>query len=344
MSDSSGKRPMTIDDLYQIVYVEDPRISPDGQWIAYVQRSLDRLENGYKTNIWLAPTGGGKPVRVTRGGKDSQPRWSPDGTTLAFVSARNEKPQVYLLPVNAPGGEPRPLTEATNGATFPAWSPDGTQIAYLSRLNADERAKEDAGEAPDPPEDKLDATQRKERKDHDEKMRFDPRRTWRIPYRQGTSFVDDRHAQIYIIAIDETLEGDDKKPRRLTDLDADYGTPVWSPDGSTILTDRTLEIDGDEPWRKTSVFTLDAASGDETQLTDEDHADGGGIYSPDGSRIAYVRRLSDSTDHLARFTVMAADGSRTATSTLSLIVTSSATPIQPHNASSGRRTKASAAL
>src|SRR5690606_27567179 len=141
----------------------------------------DRVENTYKRNIWLAPTDGGKPVQVTRSGKDSQPRWSPDGATLAFVSARNEKPQIYLLPVSAPGGEPRPLTSMPNGASDPDWSPDGTRIAFLAAMNAEERAKEDRGEKDEPPADSFEAKQRKERREHEEQQRWDPRPVWRIP-------------------------------------------------------------------------------------------------------------------------------------------------------------------
>ena len=126
------KRPITIEDVYHIAYVEDPRISPDGRWVAYVRVIPDRLENGYQRNIWLVPTGGGQAIQLTRSNKDSAPRWSPDGKMLAFVSSRDKKPQIYVLRVAAPGGEARAITKMPGGATQPAWSPDGTQIAFVS--------------------------------------------------------------------------------------------------------------------------------------------------------------------------------------------------------------------
>jgi dipeptidyl aminopeptidase/acylaminoacyl peptidase len=111
------KQPITAEDLYKIVYVEDPQISPDGRYIAYVQVTVDKMDNGYKRNVWLAFTDGSRdPIQITRSGKDSQPRWSPDGKTLAFTSGRDEKPQIYLLRIAEPGGEPRPLTSMPNGA------------------------------------------------------------------------------------------------------------------------------------------------------------------------------------------------------------------------------------
>nr|MBN1229353.1 PD40 domain-containing protein [Anaerolineae bacterium] len=213
MTSSTEKRPVTAEDLHQIAYVEDPRVSPDGAYIAYVHLTVDKIENGYKRHIWLMTTDGGKPVQVTRGGKDSSPRWSPDGKTLAFVSARNEKPQIFLLPIGGTGGEARQLTKLENGATSPAWSPDGTTLAFLGRVNAAERGKEDSGEKDSPPANKFEAKQRKELKEYEEQQRWDPRPLHRIPYRAGTSFLDDRHAQVYLISV----EDDQAEPRRLTD-------------------------------------------------------------------------------------------------------------------------------
>ncbi|MFP4324355.1 MAG: S9 family peptidase, partial [Anaerolineales bacterium] len=88
-----SKRRITPEDVYHIDHIEDVQFSPDGAWIAYVHVSPDKLENSYKRNIWVIAREGGTPRQLTRSGKDSQPRWSPDGTQLAFVSARDEKPQ-----------------------------------------------------------------------------------------------------------------------------------------------------------------------------------------------------------------------------------------------------------
>jgi len=306
----SEKRPITVDDIYNIGHVEDPRISPDGAWIAYVKVTVDQFENTYKRNIWLAATDGGAPRQLTRGGKDSQPRWSPDGATLAFVSARDEKPQIYLLPTRVPGGEARVLTKAPNGATSPAWSPDGAHIAYLAPMREDERAKEDSDEDDPKPADSFEAKQHKERKAHDEEQYYDPRTMWRIPYRQGTSYVDERYAQIYVIAVDENLEGDDAKPRRLTDINADHDPPQWSTDGGTIYTSRTVDATLDEPWLHQHLYAIDVATGTHTQITtDATFTDYAPLPSPDGKWLAYVRTP---LEHLAarniRLTIIPVDG------------------------------------
>lgn len=306
---AAEKRPITIEDIYQIQNVEDPQISPDGQWVAYVHMTIDKFENTYKRNIWLVSTSGGKPSQLTRSGKDTTPRWSPDGRTLAFVSARSKKPQIYLLSLLALGGEPRALTNMPNGATTPAWSPDGQRVAFLASMNAEERAKEDRGEEDPPPADKFEAEQRDARKEYDEKQQFDPRWMWRIPYRVGTSFVDERYAQIYVMPVEEGLDKDLAKPRRLTNIDAHHDTPEWTPDGRYIVTGRTIDPQRDVPWRWGTLYRIAVETGEHEQLTGDTHMDFSPIPSPDGQWIAYGRIPSERlTERNVLLTVMPSAG------------------------------------
>ena len=302
------KRAITAEDLAKINYVEAPQISPDGQYVAFARVQPDPLEKGYKRNIWLAPVKGSGAFQLTRGDKDSSPRWSPDGTQLAFVSGRGDKPQIFLLPIAAPGGEARQLTSMEQGAHSPNWAPDGRRIAFLSALSADERAAENQAESPPEPKDKLEGNQRKERKAEEERQRWDPRPVWRIPYRQGTSFVDERYDQVYVTGI---AEAEDAKPRRLTDLNADYSAPGWSADGRSIYTSRTMFPDGDEPWRAGNIYQLDVNSGEETALTDGEFSVFSPLPSPDGKWLAYQRCPIGITDIPWQVALMSTDGGRT---------------------------------
>jgi len=117
---SDEKRLIKIEDVNHIKYIEDPQISPDGQWIAYVQMNANAMQKTYDRNIYLVATTGGPPTQLTRSGKDTNPRWSADSQQLAFVSTRSEKQQVYILPIGKPG-EARALTNHENGAYAPAW-------------------------------------------------------------------------------------------------------------------------------------------------------------------------------------------------------------------------------
>ena len=124
---------MTIDDLLAIKSVSDPQISPDGESVVYVVSELDRATDKTDSTLWLIPTAGGEPKRMTTApGTNNHPRWSPDGKTLAFVSSRGGSAQVWLLPVE--GGEARQLTKLPIDVSGPIWSPRGERIAFAAEV------------------------------------------------------------------------------------------------------------------------------------------------------------------------------------------------------------------
>src|SRR6185503_17789204 len=95
------RRPLQPDDIFELKTVGDPRLSPDGAWVAYTVSSLDKKEDNSDTDIYMAPTAtpNAAPVKLTSSKKrETSPRWSPDGRFLAFLSDRGgKKAQVYLL-------------------------------------------------------------------------------------------------------------------------------------------------------------------------------------------------------------------------------------------------------
>jgi dipeptidyl aminopeptidase/acylaminoacyl peptidase len=131
----SERRPMTFDDLISMYRVSDPRMSPDGRFISYTVTTPDREANRNAPNIWIVATTGGEPRQLTRGGSDSRARWSPDGTKLAFLSARGGVQQVYWIALD--GGDATRLTSLSGGADNELWSPDGKTIAFVSGVYPD---------------------------------------------------------------------------------------------------------------------------------------------------------------------------------------------------------------
>lgn len=291
------KRPLILEDLYTTKLIEDPRLSPDGKWVAFVRVDIDKDSNSYKRNLWLAATDGRALMQITRSGKDSSPRWSPNGSEVAFISGRGDKPQIYLLSVHAPGGEPRPLTSHINGVTAFNWSPDGAQMAFLAAMNAEERTNELIPDAEKP----------KSKSADDEAKRNDPRIIRNIPYRVGTSYVTDRFAQIYVMEMAEG-QADDAPPRRLTDVDANYAEPQWSADSNYLYTSRPDDPTADEPGRRTVLFIIRVSDGAHQQFMDATHAAGAPLASPDGRWLAFGRMPHDGMSlRINRLAVMPTD-------------------------------------
>ena len=129
------RRPMTFDDLIAMHRVSDPQMSPDGRYVAYTVATPDLEANRVAPNIWIVPTAGGEPRQLTRSGSDQRPRWSPDGTKLAFLSGRDGSQQVYWIALT--GGEATRLTSLSGGADNELWSPDGKTIAFVSSVYPD---------------------------------------------------------------------------------------------------------------------------------------------------------------------------------------------------------------
>ena len=125
------KVPPTVDQILSLKRVGTPQISPDATLVAYVVRQANWDENSYDTQIWIADARTGASRQLTAAKKSSEsPAWSPDGATLAFVSDRTDKRQLYLI--NVSGGEAYPLTSSDEGISRFAWSPDGAHIAFTA--------------------------------------------------------------------------------------------------------------------------------------------------------------------------------------------------------------------
>ena len=250
---------MRPEDVYELTGVSDPRLRPGGRDVAYVVWSIDRDANEYRQSIWLARTDGSEPPRrFTTGKQDSQPRWSPDGSKLAFVSKRGEDKdaaaQLYVMP--ADGGEPLRLTDLKEGPAEPAWSPDGTQLAFSARVR-DEAYKEE-----------------------DEKKRA-PRRFTRLQFKlDNVGWTGDRRTHLFVVPADGSAEA-----KQITDGDYEDGQPTWTPDGQSIAFHSARSENWDIDLID-DIYLVPAAGGDPVRLTPGDASYSSPSYSPDGKLLA----------------------------------------------------------
>jgi len=127
------RRAITFEDFIALKGVSDPQLSPDGKWVAYTVGVASLQENRGISRIWVAEVATGRSRQVTGGpGSDRQPRWSPDGKTLAFISTRDSGAQVWLLPIG--GGDARKLSSIPDGASDPIWLPGGAGLLVVSDI------------------------------------------------------------------------------------------------------------------------------------------------------------------------------------------------------------------
>jgi dipeptidyl aminopeptidase/acylaminoacyl peptidase len=127
------KRAITFEDYIALKAVSDPQLSPDGRWVAYTVSTPSLQDNRNVSRIWVAEVATGRSRQLTGGpGSDRQPRWSPDGKTLAFIATREGGAQVWLLPVG--GGDARKLSTLADGASDPVWLPDGSGLLVVSDI------------------------------------------------------------------------------------------------------------------------------------------------------------------------------------------------------------------
>ena len=125
------RRAIAFEDFIALKNVSDPQLSPDGKWVAYSVSVPSLQDNRGISRVWVAELATGRSRQLTGGpGSDRQPRWSPDGKTLAFIATRDSGAQVWLLPIG--GGDARKLSHLPDGASDPIWLPNGAGLLVVS--------------------------------------------------------------------------------------------------------------------------------------------------------------------------------------------------------------------
>ncbi|MFP5355746.1 MAG: prolyl oligopeptidase family serine peptidase, partial [Gemmatimonadota bacterium] len=260
---SAQGRPLQANDIFRLRDVGDPRISPDGAWIAYTLTTTDSAKDKSDSDVWMVSWDGTRTVRLTNSPEgEGAPRWSPDNRYLSFVSGRFEGKggQVWLL--DRAGGEGVRLTELKGGVSDYAWSPDATRLVVVSR-------------DPDPEEEKKDSAATKSPK---------PIVIDRYRFKQdGDGYLERRRNHLYVVDVAS------RKVTQVTSGDYDDSQPRWSPDGTRIAFVSRRGADADRE-NNSDVFVVEAREGaTPLRLTTWSGPDDTPEWSPDGSQIAYLQ-------------------------------------------------------
>lgn len=278
----------TVDDINAVRTVSDPRISPDGQWVAYSVASSDLAKDRRVSHLWMTSWDGKQTLQLTHSPEgESSPQWSPDGRLLAFLSARGSKDgptQLWLL--DRRGGEAQVATSFPGDVVDYDWSPDSKRIALIvADEDPDQAATQDA--------------------DDDEEKTLPPLVIDRFYFKEDeTGYLGAQRQHLYVFDVAT------RKSELLTPGNYDESKPAWSPDGKLIaFASKRSQPDPD----RNSQFGLYAIAPEpnstprlltlyEGEVGDSQWASGP-VWRPDGKEIAFVaagdpKLIYYSTHHL----------------------------------------------
>src|SRR5438477_294305 len=266
---SAQKRAITIDDYLALKAVGNPQLSPDGKWVAYTVTEQSLKDNRGITRIWLAEVATGSTRQLTAGpGSDRQPRWSPDGRTLAFVSTRENGAQLWVLPAVGGGGEARRVTSLPDGVSDPLWLPDGAALIVTSDI-------------------KWPAQQEIDRRNGD--LPTDARLWTGLLWRHWDDWRAGKRQHLFAVTLS------DGSTRDVTPIDHDVPTIATGGDGDVSVSPDGKEIavamHGDSTVADNTnvdVFIMGPDGSAMRALTAGRGADNTPRFSPDGKWLAYL--------------------------------------------------------
>ena len=262
------RMPLTPESLFDLCWVSDPQIAPDGQRVAYVEHWVEEGEKDgkraplYRTALFLSEGPDAKPRRLTRSveADDWMPRWSSDGSALAFLSTRDGK-RPHLFVLDLAGGEARQVThpeQLSEGVKQYDWHPHGIGFCLVSLGH-------------------MTAAERKAEEERDE-MVYEGR----LPIKyDGIGLFGPRRTQLWYVGHD----GSDL--RQLTECDHDVRDPRWSPDGGDIVYVSHARPEHERQYIS-DLFLIPVEGGAPRQLTRSEGPATTPVWHPDGTRLLYL--------------------------------------------------------
>ncbi len=275
-------------DIFDLEFVSDPRISPNGKQVVYTLNSNDIMTDKTKSNLWVIDVdGSANSNRPLLSGKNSysSARWSPQGDRIAYLSAEGGSTQIYIRWMDT--GQTALISDLRKSPSSLTWSPDGQFIAFTMSVEAD--------------------------KTKIIKKRAQPKGAkWSKPaividsvryQRDGRGIVPNAFSQVFVVPANGGSE------RQLTTGKYQHNGPLsWSNDSKSIMFATNRNPDWERQTIESDVFTINLM-GELTQITDEPGAEFAPTYSPNGKKIAYLKTANNPVSYnRTTLVVMDSDG------------------------------------
>ena len=274
-------------DVFELEWVQNPEISPNGNKIVYQRRSMDIMKDRKQSRLWLMDSDGSNHVKLTDTNmNESGPKWSPDGTRIVYTSSTEKGSEIFIYWVKT--GKSARLTQLNKSPSALSWSPDGTQIAFTMTVPKQQPT------LVKPP-----------KKPKGAKWADHPKVTTRLKYEaDGSGYIEPGFRHLFIIS----AEGG--TARQISNGNFNYGAPQWSNNGNSLFFSSNLNDDWEYQTRNSEIYSLSIDKGKITKLTDRNGPDYGLAISPNGKQIAYLGYDDKiQTYQVNKITVMNIDGS-----------------------------------
>ncbi len=252
-------------DVFQLEWVADPQIAPGSEWIVYRRMGMNIMEDKRAGNLWMIEKDGSNHRKLTSyDGNESSPRWSPDGTRIAYTRTTQQGSEIHMYWVAS--GHSARITQLEGAPREITWSQDGKWIAFSMKVSAK------------PP-----VIVKSPQKPQGAKWAETPRVTDRMYHEQdGAGYVKAGFTHIF------TVPADGGTPRQITSGDYNHRNPDWTPDGQYLVFSGNRSDEWEYEFRNSEIYRAAISTKDITPLTDRDGPDHTPLVSPDGNHIAYI--------------------------------------------------------
>jgi len=257
---------LQLKDIFALEFASDPQISPDAKRVVYVRNAMDIMKDRRRSTLWSVNVDGSEHRPITTGMRnDVSPRWSPDGTRLAYVAKIDG--QAVIMCRWLPGEQEAELARLQSAPGELVWAPDGKSLAFS--MHVPEKV-EPYVKLPEPPK--------------GAEWADPPREIRKVNYRHdGKGYLKDGYHQLFV------LSAEGGTPRQLTGGAFHHAeAPAWTPDGKYLIFSANRNKDWEYEPKETELYELNVADRVIRQLTKRRGPDVEPAVSPDGKLIAYV--------------------------------------------------------
>ncbi|WP_424961918.1 S9 family peptidase [Ekhidna sp.] len=252
-------------DVFQLEWVADPQISPDGSQVVYRRMGMSIMEDKKVGNLWVINVDGSNHRKLTSyDGNESGAQWSPDGKRIAYQRSTDQGSEIHIYWMES--GQTARITQLEKSPGSLTWSTDGKQLSFTMTV------------AQKPP-----VIVSGPKKPNGAQWADAPRITDRMRHEaDGSGYIPPGFRHIFVVP---SLGG---TPRQITSGDYNHGSPAWTPDSRYILCSGNRSNDWEYDFRNSEIYKVHVQTGEITALTDRNGPDRSPSVSPDGKTIAYL--------------------------------------------------------